>query len=78
MFLSTLPGYAPKGHGTVEAVLTLEQLEEKIQGLAGNAISDAKAFGDRHDSKGTLGVISIFAAHARLYRAAGPPVDDHC
>jgi putative transposase len=31
MFLSTLPGYAPKGHGTVEAVLTLEQLEEKFK-----------------------------------------------
>src|ERR1700722_4450321 len=31
MFLSSLPGYAPKGHSDVQPVLTLEQLEEKLK-----------------------------------------------
>lgn len=31
MFLATLPGYAPKGHGEVQAVLTLEQLEQRFR-----------------------------------------------
>lgn len=31
MFLATLPGYAPEGHGTVRAVLTLEQLEQMFK-----------------------------------------------
>lgn len=31
MFLATLPGYAPKGHSDVQAVLTLEQLEQRFK-----------------------------------------------
>jgi len=31
MLLSSLPGYAPKGHGNVQPVLTLEQLEERFK-----------------------------------------------
>lgn len=31
-FLSKLPGYAPEGYGDVEAVLTIEQLQERFQG----------------------------------------------
>jgi len=31
MLLANLPGYAPEGHGNVEAVLTLEQLEERFK-----------------------------------------------
>jgi putative transposase len=31
MFLATLPGYAPKGHGDVQAVLTLDQLEQQFK-----------------------------------------------
>ena len=31
MFLASLPGYAPKGHGNVQPVLTLEQLEERFK-----------------------------------------------
>jgi putative transposase len=31
MFLATLPGYAPKGHADVQAVLTLEQLEQRFR-----------------------------------------------
>jgi len=31
MFLSTLPGYAPKGHATVQAILTLEELDQKFK-----------------------------------------------
>jgi len=30
-FLSKLPGYAPEGYGDVEAVLTIEQLEERFK-----------------------------------------------
>lgn len=30
MFLSSLPGYAPKGHAEVQGVLTLEQLEQRF------------------------------------------------
>jgi putative transposase len=31
MLLSTLPGYAPEGHANVQAVLTLEQLEQRFK-----------------------------------------------
>jgi putative transposase len=31
LLLSTLPGYAPKGHADVQAVLTLEQLEQRFK-----------------------------------------------
>lgn len=31
MLLSKLPGYAPKGHGDVEAVLTIEELDKKFR-----------------------------------------------
>jgi putative transposase len=31
MLLSSLPGYVPKGYGDAEAVLTLEQLEERFK-----------------------------------------------